>query len=169
MSGFQDAVEKYVREQIKDKLKKDAELFKSLLEYYINDYRKAFTPKRYSRRGDLERSVYVDVVIKELNGGYSIFVGFDPNMVNHRSGYGVWAVKDGRGKFDDDDRGIESSGNVNVIRLINNGYRVKKPVWFKDLENFGYREGAGFIQKAINDFNAQNSLGIILTDSDIVF
>ena len=52
---------------------------------------------------------------------------------------------------------------VNTAYLLNYGYRVKKDVWFKDYENFGYREGANFVEDGIDDFNSTNTLGIKIT------
>ncbi len=60
-----------------------------------------------------------------------------------------------------------SSEQVNVIKLLNWGYRVKKDVWFKNKKNFGYRKGYGFIQKAVNEFNATNKYGIVVNTSSI--
>lgn len=51
-------------------------------------------------------------------------------------------------------------GRINKLQLMNEGYSVKKDVWFKDIEYFGYRHGGHFIEKAIARFNEQNYLGI---------
>ena len=48
---------------------------------------------------------------------------------------------------------------INSIELMNEGYKVKSG-WHKDIENFGYREGGHFIEKAIARFNKNNPLGI---------
>ena len=94
-------------------------------------------------------------------------VSFDENA-NHRSGFGVWGVHDGRCKYEDANTSFDNGDNVNTALLLNDGYKVKKPVWFKDIENFGYREGAKFIEKAISEFNKVNSMGIFLDTNDII-
>lgn len=43
----------------------------------------------------------------------------------------------------------------NRVDLIQGGWKVKKNVWFKNIEHFGYQEGYDFIGKAINDTLAQ--------------
>jgi len=49
---------------------------------------------------------------------------------------------------------------ANVFWLLNDGYTVKKDVWFKNIPNFGYRVGEQFVEKGIKDFDSKNSLGI---------
>ena len=41
--------------------------------------------------------------------------------------------------------------------LLNEGYSVKKDVWFKSIEGFGYREPSYYIDKAIEDYQAKVS------------
>ena len=49
---------------------------------------------------------------------------------------------------------------VNTAYLLNYGYAVKKDVWFKNYENFGFRKGGHFVEEGIADFNTMNKLGI---------
>lgn len=147
-------------------LQQQAKYLQELINYYLREYRKAFRPKKYKRTGDLENSVSVSEV-KYVGGIPTIYVYFNEKAV-HRSGFGVWAVSDGRGKYDDDDHNFESNDTVNTAILINEGYTVKKPVWFAEYENFGWREGNGFIDRAIMEFNRTNTLGIIVDVNDIV-
>lgn len=49
---------------------------------------------------------------------------------------------------------------VNVLRLLDTGYRVVKPVWFKNIEWFGYRRAANIINRTIAEFNQSNPLGM---------
>lgn len=53
--------------------------------------------------------------------------------------------------------------DANVFWLLNDGYTVKKDVWFKKIPNFGYRAAEHFVEKGIEDFNSSNSLGIQIT------
>ncbi|MBQ3543559.1 MAG: hypothetical protein IJA34_01005 [Lachnospiraceae bacterium] len=53
-----------------------------------------------------------------------------------------------------------NKSNANVFWLLNDGYKVKKDVWFKNIPNFGYRVAEHFVEEGIKDFNSKNSLGI---------
>ncbi len=147
-------------------LKQQARYLQELINIQIREYRKVFKPKTYKRTGNLENSVSVSDV-KYVNGIPTVYVYFNENAV-HRSGFGVWAVKDGRGKYDDDNHNFDSDDTVNTAILINEGYSVKKPVWFAGYENFGFRAGKGFVDKAIAEFNRINSLGITVTWDDYI-
>lgn len=41
--------------------------------------------------------------------------------------------------------------------LLNEGYSVKKDVWFKNIEGFGFREPSYYIDKGIEDYHAKVS------------
>lgn len=53
-----------------------------------------------------------------------------------------------------------NGSSANVFWLLNDGYKVKKNVWFKNIKNFGYRSAERFVEQGINDFNSQNKLGV---------
>lgn len=53
-----------------------------------------------------------------------------------------------------------NQSNANVFWLLNDGYTVKKPVWFKNIPNFGYRVAERFVEEGIQEFNSKNDLGI---------
>lgn len=148
-------------------LLEQAQYLKELILKNLADYRRAFKPQRYRRTGGLERSMQVSASVKCVGGVYTAYVYFDENAL-HRSGFGAWAVKDERGKYDDDVREFDRNDAVNTAVLINQGYVVYKPVWFRDYPNFGYRGGNGFVDRAIMEFNATNSLGITLDWRDVI-
>ena len=50
--------------------------------------------------------------------------------------------------------------DANVFWLLNDGFTVKKDVWFKNIPNFGYRVAAHFVEEGIKEFNSKNTLGI---------
>lgn len=56
-----------------------------------------------------------------------------------------------------------NQSDANVFWLLNDGYSVKKDVWFKNIPNFGYRIAEHFVEEGIAEFNARNSLGIEIT------
>ena len=49
---------------------------------------------------------------------------------------------------------------ANVFWLLNDGYSVKKDVWFKNIPNFGYRIAEHFVEQGIEQFNLINYLGL---------
>ena len=53
-----------------------------------------------------------------------------------------------------------NGSSANVFWLLNDGFKVKKNVWFKNINNFGYRAAARFVEQGIDDFNSQNKLGV---------
>lgn len=53
--------------------------------------------------------------------------------------------------------------DANVFWLLNDGFVVKKNVWFKNIPNFGYRVAEQFVEGGVTDFNSQNKLGIKIT------
>lgn len=146
---------------MKANLQQQAVYLQELINKYLLDYRKRFFPKKYKRTGDLENSVSISSKVKVENNKLITYVYFNENAL-HRSGFGVWSLKKGRGKYDDDIQDFEDPRSTNVALLINYGYRVKSPVWFRNKMNFGYRKGNGFVQKAINEFNKTNSMGIYI-------
>lgn len=141
----------------------EANRLKALIEKYIKEYHKVFNPQKYRRTGKFENSVKVNSKIKFLNGKITALVYFDENSTR-RSGFGVWRNGDGRGKYDNP----HGDDIVDLVPLINEGYVVFKPAWFQDYENFGFRGGNGFLDKAIMEFNAVNSLGIVLDWRDVI-
>lgn len=131
---------------------------RSLIQKHLDIYL-AEDPVEYafhtgSRTGSLQNSISVDDIINiRVNGNrLEIYVYFDEKAY-HGSGFGVWK------KYD--------SHDVNTAELLNYGYRVKKDVWFKNIKNFGWREPAGFLEDAIDEFNSTNSLGIRIGTGDI--
>ncbi len=152
---------------VKQAVLDEAEYLKKLIERYLKDYMRANPNKEYIRTGELENSVKVSTGVTVSDGKIRTIVYFDEGA-NHRSGFGAWSIKDGRGKYDDDLKVFDSSETVNTAVLLNYGYSVTKPVWFRGLNKFGHRDGAYFVEKAIEEFNRTNSLGMIIDpDTDI--
>lgn len=53
--------------------------------------------------------------------------------------------------------------DANVFWLLNDGYTIKKDVYFKNIPNLGYRIAEHFVEEGIADFNSKNRLGIKVT------
>ena len=139
-----------------ENLYSEANRLRDCIQNRLDIYMATHQPKMYDRTGNLENSLKVDdfLSIKVVGNSLEIDIFFDDGAI-HMSGDGVrtptgqmWG---GTGE------------EVNTAYLLNYGYRVKKDVWFKGYENFGYREGANFVEDGIDDFNATNTLGINIT------
>lgn len=143
---------------LEDCMKEQGIYLRNLIQKYLDDYL-MFDPVKYAfgkgrRTGDLQKSIVVDdiVTVKSNGNRLEIYVHFNENSY-HSSGFGVWNSIDGQ--------------DVNVAELLNYGYRVEKEVWFKNIEDFGWRKPAYFLEQAIAEFNATNTLGIKITEKDI--
>lgn len=107
-------------------------IYERLSEYYYS-----YSPSNYSRSYSLLNSLEADNFVTVKGSTLIINVSFN-DKANHPSGYGVWA-----------DYG---STNVNTAYLMNYGYTVNKPVWFKDIHHFGHKDPAHFIENGVRDF-----------------
>lgn len=124
---------------------------RDLIQSYLDKYLMSTPPIVYKRTGMLLSSLQVDdfLSIKIINNGLEMAVRFNDNAI-HMSG-------DGIAGWDGNDE------KVNVAILLNYGYRVKEDVWFKNIENFGYRTGAYFVEDGVAEFNKNNPYGIKVT------
>lgn len=129
-------------------LKENAKLFQSLLKKNIkNSYKTDL--KVWKRTNFFKNSVQADTIARVGTSGNNleIDVYFDDN-VYYKS---IWGGK-----------------RVNVMKLLNFGYKVRKNVPFRNVKYFGWRRGSHFIEKTIKEFNNQNTLGFTIRWSDIV-
>ena len=114
---------------------------KGLITKHIGIYYASYRPvyPYRDRTFDLINSLRIEDMQKNGNE-LTVRVYFDQQTATHPS-----VVKDGEPGF--------------TPILIDQGWEVKKDVWFKDIHMFGHFEGAGFIKAAINEYNAQNPYG----------
>lgn len=143
-------------ETLEQNLKEEANRLRDCIQIRLEEYLNSYEPIEYKRTGGLGSSLHVDdfLNVRVVRNGLEIDLFFDDGAI-HKSGDGIRTT-----------RGTEWQGNgeeVNTAFLLNYGYEVEKDVWFKKIENFGYREGAGFVELGINDFNKTNTLGIKIT------
>ena len=52
---------------------------------------------------------------------------------------------------------------ANIFALFDQGYSVRKPVWFRNIPNFGYRAASNTIDRGVAAFKGQDSLGVTLS------
>lgn len=125
-SQGQQAVFKATEQLLKNEVRK----LQDCIQRHINAYYASYDPTVYDRTEGLKTSTVMEDVVVMLDG-MSITISFG-----------------------DGARGTSmfGGGTVNKAELINYGWEVKKPVWFKDKERFGHYEGYDFIGKGINDY-----------------
>ncbi len=123
---------------VKQDLKSEMNRLKNMIQHNIDKYVNSYTPVQYERTGQFQKSIRIgDITVKDNQLSATIY--FDDNAVFRRSGYGMdWA---GNGQ------------KVNILVLMDRGYKVTKPVYFRDIPNFGFRNAGLFIESAIDDFN----------------
>lgn len=117
----------------------EANRFLRILQEEINKWYNVYSPKMYSRSYNMMNSIYAEDLVSISTSGnkLQIKINYDDTAF-HKS---LW------------------DGSINSILLMNEGYQVSKG-WHKDVENFGYREGGHFLEKAVARFNKENDLGI---------
>lgn len=149
-------------------IKKELEKYLRLELYHAGEYlRKCIlkkmeevfikNPKVYERTGQLKDSLKIeniaDIVVKDNK--LQVKVYFDENAW-HNSGNQI--------------RGWNGNGQqIHMGYYLNYGYKVKEDVWFKGIENFGYRKPTYFVEKGIDLFNKSNKWGMYINkDTDII-
>ncbi len=124
---------------IEKELKRHASILADCLMEELDEVYSSYSPKVYQRSYDLYNSISIDDRVKisfGVNGTtLSMSVYFDEDVIHE---------------------GITGE-NVNVAVLMNDGWQVKKDVWFKDIYHFGYYEGSHFIEKGIQRYKSKVS------------
>lgn len=124
---------------VKNELRKHARILADCLMEELDKAYSSYSPSVYQRTYDLYNSVSIDDVVK-------VEVGSKGSAISMRVYFDDGAIHSGL--FGD---------SANVAELINNGWTVKKDVWFKDIYHFGHYEGAHFIEKAISKYKSKVS------------
>lgn len=131
---------------LEQQLQYEADRFLKILQEEINNWYDSYSPVVYIRSYDMLNSIYVEDLVQVSVSGdkLQIKINYD-NSAFHQS---LW-----------------DSSNINSILLMNDGYKVSKG-WHKNIENFGYRDGGQFLEKAVNRFNEDNYFGIDVVIND---
>lgn len=125
---------------IEKQLKVEADRFLKILQEEIDAWYFSYTPMIYNRTYNMRDSIRVDDVVRVYPSKNQLVIDIVySDDAFHKS---LW-----------------SDDVINSIELMNEGYKVKSG-WHKDIENFGYRKGGHFLEKAIARFNKNNPLGI---------
>ena len=142
----------------------EARRLKNIIARHLDIARKEHIPNpsnpfAYERTGDFPRSLKVEDIVNMRIVGNTIELNvyFDSDGAVRSSGFGINSLAtDIYGEFIP----WKSKGEVNIGLIYEFGYKVKKDTWFKNIPYFGYRSGTHFLSNAIDEFNANNPLGI---------
>lgn len=131
---------------LEQQLQYEANRFLKILQEEIDNWYDSYSPVVYKRSYDMRNSIYVEDLAQVSVSGdkLQIKINYDDRAF-HQS---LW-----------------DSSSINSILLMNDGYKVSKG-WHKDIENFGYRDGGQFLEKAVNRFNEENDFGIDIVIND---
>ena len=125
-------------------LERETKRLKDLLQKYIEDYYSSYSPVVYERGkhgGNLHDALSVDDMCSISANGMKLTMNINVNdNAIHNS--------------------ILDDSEANSFWLLNDGWSVKKDVWFKDIYRFGYYEGAHFVEEAIEEFEKTSRYGI---------
>ena len=124
-----------VKVEMETYVKELAELLKDCIQYYLDLYYDAeYYPSVYHRTNGLRNSLRIDDFVSVTTDAQSLTISlsFDDNL---SWGNSLWNSSDGY-----------------KILLIDQGWHVQKNVWFKNIEHFGWQNGANFIENGIKEF-----------------
>jgi len=126
---------------MKEILMSEATRLKNIIQDKIQEYYNSYSPQVYIRTENLLNSLSVDKFVKVNigDGRLSINIDFDEYATATHSIFGG-----------------DTFSDYNRASLINDGWEVKKDVWFREKEHFGWQDGFDFIGKAIQEFYADN-------------
>ena len=125
-------------------LKQELYRFKDILQKHIDDYYSSYKPVVYDRGnhgGNLRHSLTVDNIceLSSKNKMITCKILINENAI-HNS--------------------IINGSKANAFWLMNDGWKVRKNVWFKDIYRFGHFEGSHFVEKAVKEFEQTSKYGI---------
>lgn len=127
---------------VEQQMKCEGQRFMSILQDEINEWYSKYTPVMYQRTYDMLASVSAEDLVDINCSGTKLEVRVKySDLAMHKS---LW-----------------SDDEVNTLFLMNNGYQVSSG-WHKDIPYFGYRTGGHFLDRAIERFNRDNELGIVV-------
>lgn len=124
---------------LKTVLADEAVRLKGLVRKHIWLWYQSYSPVEYERTHNLVNTVRI-APVKQNGDEISVRVYFDHDEATYPS------------VFPGGEEGF-------VPILIDQGWRVKKDVWFRDIHMFGHFEGAGFVAAAVAEYNANNPFG----------
>lgn len=127
---------------VEQQMKYEGQRFMNILQEEIDEWYLKYTPSMYQRTYAMHSSIFADDLVDIDCSGTTLEVRVKySDLAMHKS---LW-----------------SDDEVNTLFLLNNGYQVSSG-WHKDIPYFGYREGGHFLDRAVERFNRENDLGIVV-------
>ena len=125
---------------IEQQMKYEAKRFLKILQEEIDEWYFLYSPKIYSRSYGMKNSIYAEDIVDVDSSGTQLTIKVKyTNEAMHNS---LWEDEE-----------------IDTLLLMNEGYQVKNG-WHKNIENFGYRKGGHFLERAVERFNNDNLFGI---------
>lgn len=125
---------------VEQQMKYEAKRFLKILQEEIDSWYASYSPEIYHRSYDMRNSIYAEDIVDIDSSGTQLTIKI---------------------KYTDDaiHQSLWGGDEVDTLLLMNDGYQVKSG-WHRNIENFGYREGGHFLERAVERFNKDNYLGI---------
>lgn len=125
-------------------LHSEAKRFANLLQKYLDEFYDSYRePVIYNRTYSLYNSIYIDDLID---------IDFNGNQLTIN-------IKRDEGSYHDS--WFTEGKTVDTFWLYNDGFQTEKPSW-RDVEYWGWRDGFGYMDKAINEFQKGNKYNLTL-------
>lgn len=125
-------------------LEKETMRLKNILQDKIENYYNFYSPTVYQRGqhgGNLHNALSVDNICNISADGTKLTMNI---IINENAIH----------------NSILDNSEANSFWLLNDGWNVKKNVWFKDVYRFGYYEGVHFVEDAVEEFEKTSKYGI---------
>lgn len=127
---------------VEQQMKYEGQRFMGILQDELNEWYSEYTPVMYQRTYAMLGSVFAEDLVEVDYSGTTLEVRVKySDLAMHKS---LW-----------------SDDEVNTLFLLNNGYQVSSG-WHRNVPYFGYREGGHFLDRAVERFNRENELGIVV-------
>jgi len=127
-----------------DIMRQEAVRLAKCIQFQIDAYYASYSPTVYSRTGELREVIQASPRVVVSPDGKSLVATVE---VKSTAGHSIFP----------------NGGGVDKVAVIDKGWAVKKDVWFKNIEHFGFQAGYGFIDKGIADYLKSNPHNITVS------
>lgn len=160
-----DDLSNILLEETKRILYAEAQRLKKCIEDALAGWYYGYDPVMYERDENLPNSVDIEdfTEIKVVDDTISVAVYFN-ELAHRESGYKLYQPKSYYNKKKNKvittwHKWKGNGKTVNLAYLYDKGYEVLG-AWFAGIPNLGFRDGTGFIQEGVDNFNKDNPYNI---------